>query len=389
MQTRFSCALRCLPIIIGFSLTLLPWSNTTAAADFTDSVRFFVIEEYLSPLANAPLDSLPPGIDPFIVLAANLAARYDTMEHGKADPVLPPGFDPLRIPLAFNRTIPRSGKILTRLSESLTRHGLQFEIEYPADFTEAIQLLARKVSSGHPIVVFNPAPILLFGYDAREDDPFLYAWQYRPKGQLSILAQSRLRDQWWLWEPDPRSTVMLEIGGIAEEQEPSPPPKEYLTYILQTARTDTTTGQVSYIRPILALIDSLEESTAPPASAIPLEDEDDPYYLHRARWQRRRFEEYLDTLAPLVRDSAVVTDLRLARYSCGKSAEAFTSAAQGLYGAGPLPEDSAARAEFLFTRWVEYRLEAAELLTEVLRWERQMLEALQAITEERRPFTAQ
>ncbi len=385
MKSQISARWYNLLLVTGIVLWFLVCAPHSAAAAFTDSVRFFIIEEYLTPLREDPADLLQPGADPFVLLAEDLASRYDTTGDSFAvhDPT--PGYDPLRIPLAFDRSISQSGAILNRLTEHMSRNGLVFTIHYPADFEEAIQMTARHISTGNSTIIFDPVPVLLFGFDAREEDPFIYAYEYDPHPHVEIMTQSRLRAEWWLWEEDPRSTVILDITGARAESLSAPAPKEYLEYVLQTAKTDTATGQESYIRPILALIDTLKETAAPPSLALPLQDPSDPYYLRRAEWQRQRFQEYLASLMPLVRDSAVA-DLRLARYSCDKSVESFAAASRGLYGEEPIPAEPDARKELLRARWVEYRLEAAEMLTDVLRWERQMLEALQSITQIDRPF---
>ncbi len=144
---------------------------------------------------------------------------------------------------------------------------------------------------------------------------------------------------------------------------------------------------------MLDLIDSLKEAIAPPQIVEPPENGRYPLGLLRGAEQRHRLRDYLDSLVERARDTSVKRSLRLAVFSAGKAADEFGRAADELYTAENITDirdttdtGPANTIEIVSRRWVEHRLEAADRLFEVIRWDRQMLAALREITTARHPF---
>jgi hypothetical protein len=229
---------------------------------------------------------------------------------------------------------------------------------------------------------------MLFGYDYREPDPFWYMQRFSPRGEIEISTRSQWRRQWWLWEAEPTSVILLKITGPVTAPTAPSDPEEIMAKLLTTAKTDTATGVTSHIRPILRMIDSLSQATATPQIVNPPENPQDPLGFRRAEIQRRRLAELLEGLAPQARDTETQQNLRLAIYSANKAASEFAAAQRALYtdAESPVPGDSVSVITTITRRWVEHRLEAADFLSEVLRWERQMLGAFREITAKKRPF---
>ncbi len=371
-------ALRALCFIVFFG------TGETAHTAITDSVRFFVLDGFLG--QAAPPDSNVIIVEPAESAARVLAAYYAITDSAADDfSTLP---DPLRIPNPFDLAAGRSMELFERTAARLRQCGIAFVVSYPADFAEAEQIATQRIARGHPVLAVHPHPILLFGYDYREPDPFWYVWRFSPSGESEIITRSEWRAQWWLWEADPTSVILIEIAGPDTTESPRPTPKKVLDKILTTAKTDTSTGVTSYIRPILRLIDSLSRAPAPPQIVHIPENLQDPLGLHRAEIQRKRFREYLASLAPRARAVAVQESMRLAMYSAAKAASEYAAARGALYtpNGGAAPADSATVVDIIARRWVEHRLEAADHLTEALRWEKQMLSAIKEITAKKKPF---
>ena len=373
-------------LLIASCLGVLLGTTSAVCAEFTDSVRFFIIEEFL--VQGAGVDSEIPIIDPTHSLARFLVAHRvkDTLQSPAEWFINNP--DPLRVPNPFNTTAPRSTGLLARTTTRLRQYGISFDISSPADFTEAEQSVAKQISRGHPVVAIHPHPYVLFGYDYREPDPFWYITRFSPDGRTEIITRSAWRADWWLWEPDPTSVILLVIDEQDSVKIEPLPPQEVFANLLSAAKTDTATGIVSYIRPILRMIDSLAEAITPPEIIQPPEDNTDPLYLRRAEIQRLRLHEYFKSLTPRARNSEVQQNLRLATYSASKAAGEFAAARLDMYGDDPTPAaaDTISIIERINQRWLEHHLDAADHLTEVIRWERQMLAALRDIVAEDRPF---
>jgi len=372
--------------IIFFSVCcgVLLTAGTSTSAKVTDSIRFTALDVFFD---RVVLPDRHSGlIEPAEAVATVLAQLY-----GRTDPP-PDDFstlaNPLRIPDALNLDAVRGEALFERTSERLRQFGLGFDIYYPASFPEAEQIAARGIIRGHPVVTVHPHPMVLFGYDYRETDPLWYVLDFAPWGKMQFINRSAWRANWWLWEENPLSMILLEITGPDTTKKSFPSPKAILENLLTKAKTDSTTGVTSYMRPTIYLIDSLKNANVPPQMLGLPEDPADPLYLRRAAKQRLSLRDFLESLVPLAGDSTVEQNLRLAVYSAGKAAEEFTAAANELYGppAQPVAADSVTAMEMINRRWVEHHLEAAERLTEVLRWERQMLGVFQEITAIKKPF---
>lgn len=372
--------------LITICLGALLVTNAAFGAQYTDSVRFFILEGFFAPPVSA--DSGISNIDPVHSLARFLAISMAKDNLPSSTAWLTNNPDPLRIPNPFDVTARRSPGLLARTTALLRHYGLTFDIAYPADFAEAEQIAATQISNGYPVIAIHPRPYLLFGYDYREPDPYWYAARFTPADRVEITTRSAWRADWWLWEPDPSSVILMEITGLDSTGITPVPPKVVFTNLLASAKTDTAAGAVSYIRPILQMIDSLSEATAPPNIIHPPEDDADPLYLHRAEMQRLQLHKYLESLGPRARNAEVQQNLRLAMYSASKAADEFAATRRDLYGEG-LPAaaaDTTTVLEQIHRRWVEHHLDAADHLTEVVRWDRQMLAALKDIAVMDRPF---
>jgi len=368
--------------LLGFVALLGFGANVRAG--ITDSIRFSILDVFLAQPASPDTETIV--VEPAESLARVLAGYYAATDTIADDfSALP---NPLSIPNPFDLSVGRSAELLDRITSRLRQYGIAFDISYPADFPEAEEVIARHISTGFPVLALHPHPIMLFGYDYREPDPFWYIQRFSPRGEIEISTRSQWRRQWWLWEAEPTSVILLEITGPATATTAPSDPKEIMTKLLTNAKTDTATGVTSYIRPILRMIDSLSQAPATPQIVNPPEDPQDPLGLHRAEVQHTRLVEYLETLAPRVRETATQQNLRLAVYSASKAAAEFAAARRALYTdeKNAASADSASVIATIARRWVEHRLEAADHLSEALRWERQMLGAFKEITAKKKPF---
>jgi len=356
----------------------------SASAKVTDSIRFATLDGFFNQIV---LPDRNAGLTEPAEAAAMILAQF----YGMSEPP-PDDFsalaNPLQIPDPLNLDAGRGEALLERTSERLRQFGLGFNIYYPASFPEAEQIAARGIARGDPVVTVHPHPMVVFGYDYRDTDPLWYVLQFAPWGEMEFINRSAWRANWWLWEENPVSMILLEITGPDTTKKSLPSPKATLENLLTKARTDSTTGVTSYMRPIIYLIDSLKNANVPPEMIGRPENPADPLNLLRAANQRSRLRDFLESLMPLAKDSTVEQGLRLAVYSAGKAADEFLAAANELYGppAQSAAADSVSAREMVDRRWVEHHLEAAERLTEVLRWERQMLGVFQEITAIKKPF---
>jgi len=367
-----------------FCLGILCGTNTATGAEFTDSVRFF-FQEDLFVVPDMP-DTLLEYGDPSWAMARLLAGRY-----APAGPISPEEMfirdpAPLRIPNPFAKTGRRSTEMLQRTRSCLGQQGLAYELSYPEDFIEATQVAAAHISKGYPVVALHPRPYVLFGFDYRESEPLWFVARFSPKGIVELITVNAWREEWWLWEPDPTSVILIKITGRDDRATQIRSPENVFADLLTSAKTDTATNTTSYIRPILEMIDSLSEASAPPAIVSPSEDPADPLYFRRAEIQRLRLKTYLESLMPMAPDSSVQQNLRLAVYSAGKSAAEFVAARNDLYGETTDSADTSSVIVRINRRWVEHHLDAADHLSEVVRWDRQMLAALKEIESIDRPF---
>jgi len=365
-------------------IVMMSFAPEATPAAVTDSIRFFILDGFLNQPESPDTGS---GIDDPFAAAARALANFYSIPASPADKFAWL-VDPLRVPNPFESPANRSADLFARAMSRLAQTGISSTISYPADFAEAEESAAQAIVAGHPVLALHPRPILLFGYDYREPDPFWYILRFSPTGASEITTRSQWRADWWLWEADPASVTLIEIAGRDTTTLTTPAPEDVLEKVLAAAKTDTALGVTSYIRPILQLQDTLAKALTPPAMLNASNDPRDPLYLLQVSAQRAQFQDYLKSLLPLARDSTVAQSLRLSIYSAGKAAEAYAFAARELYGdsASVGAADSATIAESIAARWVEHRLGAAKGLAEAVGWERQMLTAIKDLTAMKKPF---
>ncbi len=364
----------------------LLFAGRVGYAESTDSIRFFFIEQFFT-----PPKTLAEGVhyhDPAWA-AARFLAGYDAEENsGTAIGSFTRDPDPLRIPNPFAPPGGRSINLSQRMTNCLERFGFSYEITYPEDFSSAAQIAARQISRGFPVIALHPRPYVLFGFDYRETEPFWFVVRFSPADNIELITRSNWRSEWWLWEPDPRSVTLISVTGRNSAAKVPDQPAVVIAKLLESARTDSTSGRVSYIKPILQMIDSLTEAPEMPRIVVPPEDSADPLYFRRAQTQRLELQTYLESLASRVQDTQVQQNLRLAMYSAGKAADEFAAAGQALYGepADPAPANPQTVLENIQRRWVEQHLNAADHLSEVVRWDHQTLASLKDVLAADKPF---
>lgn len=365
-------------IRIPFFLVLL-FAGRVGYAESTDSIRFFFIEQFFTPpktLAQGVLDHDPAwAVARFLAGYSTVEASGTTVGAFACDP------DPLRIPNPFVPAGRSSMDLSQRMTGCLERFGFSYEITYPEDFSSATQIAARQISRGFPVIALHPRPYLLFGFDYRETEPSWFVVRFSPADNIELITRSDWRAEWWLWEPDPRSVTLISVTGQNSAADAPEQPAAVMAKLLESARTDSTTGRISYIKPILQMIDSLTEAPEMPRIVTPPEDPADPLYFRRAQTQRLELQTYLESLVLRAQDTLVQQNLRLAMYSAGKAANEFALAAKALYGepADSAPADPQSVLENIQRRWVEQHLNAADHLSEVVRWDHQTLASLKDV----------
>ncbi len=213
--------------IFSFCICLL-LSKSISAAEFTDSVRFFYLDNWATGVV-AP-DSATVVVEPPEAVARALA-WYFAVDNSRLNDFA--ALDtPLQIINPYDLTTSRGVQLYDRTVARLRQYGIAFTVSYPESFEEAEQTVARHIAAGFPVIALHPNPYLLLGFDYREPDPWWYLARFVPEQQLEFVTRSEWRAGWWLWEADPTAMALLEITGVDSTAAARPAPIEVFKKIL-------------------------------------------------------------------------------------------------------------------------------------------------------------
>ncbi|MEW5701130.1 MAG: hypothetical protein AB1792_02750 [Candidatus Zixiibacteriota bacterium] len=334
--------------------------------------RFCMIEGWEDSLRshNQPSGSLPPDK----AMAASVADLCRFF-HARFTPssIWIANRSPLAWPAIFSE--PRINPTRQRLEiESLlsANHLKNRELVAlePAQIADSLK---AAIAAGTPVLANAPGSPVLFGYDDREPDPW---WWLSFDGRTELILESERLSRLVFWDDDPAAGVMWVVTGI----DPSAPRSasgpsadwEFLRHVSVSARGDLARGIQPYPLSIRDLRDQFAEA---PLSVFPtdLTAPSDPYGVRRAITAREQAETVLERLTRSESDTSLSAPLRLAQYCGHNSLMALRQLADTLYGdpVGVAPDRLPIDHVDPKTR-----LAVANLLTEVLRWEKQMVEQI-------------
>ncbi|HUU45115.1 MAG TPA: hypothetical protein VM118_05220 [Acidobacteriota bacterium] len=249
--------------------------------------------------------------------------------------------------------------------------GLAFYPVVTLDTREATDSILMVLAAGLPVLFNTPGTQIVYGYDRREPDQWW--WMQGPDG-AEIVYESERSARYVFWDDDPVANLFWVVTGPAPSASPSGSPRDadnrLLRTVSQSVAGDPERGIEPYPLSMRRVIDRLDASDTLPALAHPI-DSLDPIGAGRVLNARLRLTQSLERLVPMATDSALSAPLRLAQYFYHNSTGALEELRDVFY-ADP---NGLGRPAALRANWTDRsrRAEAARLLQDALRWERDAL----------------
>ncbi len=242
-----------------------------------------------------------------------------------------------------------------------------------------IDSLMTEVSDNHPVVLNHPEWPILYGYDTREPDAW---WLVYRNARGEILFESERREEYTYWADHPAANVAWAVTGQDTQStaqlmmDTKADAFRWLETIHHSVQGDRDHGIMPYPLSIRALRDSLATATDVPTLATPLVT-NDPLGIRRARRAREYAATLLERLSMQVVDTMDTQPLRLALYFYHNSVETLIRLDSLMYN-HPHQTIPPGRLE---ETWADdnRRSDAVAALTDLLEWEKQAAEQIEAV----------
>ncbi|MBD3299182.1 MAG: hypothetical protein GF341_11040 [candidate division Zixibacteria bacterium] len=332
----------------------------------------------------APAETRPNAIiDPAGVVVKALCDYYKMPFDNSS--ILASHPSPLNWPRVFAGERQNPLYVKTRFERLAGFNAIAFREIVVLDMEFLGDTLMNEISDNHPVVLNHPEWPILYGYDTREPDAW---WLVYRNGQGEILFESERREEYTHWSDHPAANLAWAVTGHDTQSsqqlmmDTKADAYRWLETIHHSVQGDRDHGITPYPLSIRALRDSLATATDVPTLATPVVTSD-PLGIRRARRAREYAATLLERLSMQVVDTLETQPLRLALYFYHNSVETLVRLDSLMYNhshqtipPGRLEETWADESR---------RSDAIEALTDLLEWEKQAAEQIEAVVTRRSP----